>query len=72
MKYTVADGKAATVLSSGRVVPKANGTTEIIATYGDKTARVPLQTRSIGDNLPLNFANQIVPIFTKLGCNSGG
>ena len=23
-------------------------------------------------NLPINFANQIVPIFTKLGCNSGG
>ena len=23
-------------------------------------------------NLPINFGNQIVPIFTKLGCNSGG
>ena len=22
--------------------------------------------------LPINFANQVVPIFTKLGCNSGG
>ena len=22
--------------------------------------------------LPINFKNQIVPIFTKLGCNSGG
>ena len=26
----------------------------------------------MGENLPINFANQIVPIFTKLGCNSGG
>ena len=26
----------------------------------------------MGENLPLNFGNQIVPIFTKLGCNSGG
>ena len=24
------------------------------------------------DDLPINFANQIVPIFTKLGCNCGG
>ncbi len=71
-KYTVADGKAATILSTGRVLPRANGTTEIVATVGDKTARVPLETKSVGDNLPLNFANQIVPIFTKLGCNSGG
>ena len=27
---------------------------------------------SVGDNLPINFANQVVPVFTKLGCNSGG
>jgi hypothetical protein len=72
VKYAVADGKAATILATGRVLPRANGATEIIAAYGDKTARVPLETKSIGDSLPLNFANQIVPIFTKLGCNSGG
>src|SRR5437588_3346028 len=23
-------------------------------------------------DLPINFANQVVPVFTKLGCNSGG
>ncbi len=71
-KYVVGDGKAATVLTTGRVLPRANGVTEIVATYGDKTVRVPLETTHMGDNLPLNFANQIVPIFTKLGCNSGG
>jgi len=47
-------------------MPRVNGTTEIVATFGDKTARVPLETKSIGENLPLNFANQVVPIFTKL------
>ena len=26
----------------------------------------------MGENLPLNFTNQVVPVFTKLGCNSGG
>jgi hypothetical protein len=26
----------------------------------------------MGVNLPINFTNQIVPIFTKLGCNAGG
>jgi hypothetical protein len=72
VQYSVADGKAAAILSTGRVLPRANGTTEIVAKFGDKTARVPLETKSMGDNLPLNFGNQIVPIFTKLGCNSGG
>ena len=72
VKYTVVDGKSATILSTGRVLPRANGTTEIVATFGDKTAHIPLETKSIGDNLPLNFGNQVVPVFTKLGCNSGG
>ena len=25
-----------------------------------------------GEDRPINFANQIVPIFTKAGCNAGG
>ena len=40
--------------------------------YGDKVVKVPVTTESCDVNLPINFANQIVPIFTKLGCNSGG
>ena len=72
VNYAVADGKAATVLATGRVLPRVNGTTEIVATFGDKSARVPVETRNMGENLPLNFANQVVPVFTKLGCNCGG
>jgi len=72
VKYAVNDAKSAIVLPTGRVLPRANGTTEIVATFGDKTARVPLETKAVGENLPVNFGNQIVPVFTKLGCNSGG
>src|SRR5262249_24082965 len=48
VKYAVADGKAAAVLATGRVLPRVNATTEIVATYGDKTARVPLETKNMG------------------------
>ena len=70
--YTVADGKSAKVLSTGRVIPQGNGTTEIVATYGDKSVRIPVSIAHTDENLPINFPNQIVPVFTKLGCNSGG
>ena len=70
--YTVSDGKLAAALAGGRIVPRANGSSEVVATFGGKTARVPLGVKSLGENLPLNFTNQVVPIFTKLGCNSGG
>src|SRR6516225_2952488 len=72
IKYEVADPKIARVSTSGRVVPVANGTTEITASYGDKVVKLPVAATAVDVNLPINFTNQIVPIFTKLGCNSGG
>jgi hypothetical protein len=71
-QYEVADRKVARVTSTGRIVPLANGSTEVTAHYGDKVVKVPVTTARCDVNLPINFGNQIVPIFTKLGCNSGG
>src|SRR5229473_1642318 len=71
-QYEVADDKIVRVMSSGRILPLTNGHTEIVARYGDKVARVPVSVQAVDVNLPINFANQIVPIFTKLGCNGGG
>src|SRR6185312_17215232 len=72
VKYEAANKKVIRVTSTGRVLPLANGTTEITATFADKVVKVPVTTESCDVNLPINFPNQIVPIFTKLGCNSGG
>ncbi|HTU91557.1 MAG TPA: DUF1549 domain-containing protein, partial [Gemmataceae bacterium] len=72
VKYETADKKIVRVTSTGRVLPLANGATEIAAVYGDKSIKVPVAAESCDVNLPINFPNQIVPIFTKLGCNSGG
>jgi hypothetical protein len=72
VKYESADNKVARVTSTGRVVPVGNGSTEVIASYGDKVVKIPVTAKNCDVNLPINFGNQIVPIFTKLGCNSGG
>jgi hypothetical protein len=72
VQLEVVDPKIARVSSTGRVIPLANGKTEITASYGDKMVRVPVSCLAVDANLPINFGNQIVPIFTKLGCNSGG
>jgi hypothetical protein len=71
-KYEVADNKVARVTSTGRVIPLANGTTTVTVRYADKKASVAVSAESCDVDLPINFGNQIVPIFTKLGCNSGG
>ncbi len=72
VKYEAADAKLIRITSSGRVVPIANGSTQVVARFGDHSIKVPVKTESCDVNLEINFANQIVPIFTKMGCNSGG
>jgi hypothetical protein len=70
--YTVTDAKVARVDATGRVFPLANGTTEITITANGRTVKVPLVAEKMDAPQPLNFANQVNPIFTKLSCSSGG
>jgi hypothetical protein len=70
--YRIGDGKIARVTRAGRVMPAADGWTEVVASYGNQSVTVPVRAESVAVDLPINFANQVVPIFTKLGCNAGG
>jgi hypothetical protein len=72
VKVTVANPALAKILPGGRVVPLANGATELVAQHAGKAVKIPLEIKHVGENLPINFPNQIVPLFTKLGCNAGG
>jgi len=58
---------------SGRVTPMADGEAVISAKASDGTAASFLvKVANSGQAAPIHFANQIVPIFTKNGCNGGG
>ncbi|HJZ56862.1 MAG TPA: DUF1549 domain-containing protein [Gemmataceae bacterium] len=70
--YAVSDPKVIRIAADGRVYPLANGTAEITATVNGMTVKVPVVCEKMEAPLPINFANNVVPVFTKLGCNSGG
>ena len=70
--YAPADPAIVRVDETGRVYPLANGATEIVVRHGEQSATVPVTVASVGTPLPINFANQVEPVLTKLGCNSGG
>jgi hypothetical protein len=70
--YEVSDPTVVSVSGSGRVTPRGNGSTAITVHYGDHRAEIPVRAEAVGENLPISFANQVLPVFTKLGCNSGG
>lgn len=70
--YSVSDPKVIRVEASGRVFPLANGTAEITAVAAGFTVKVSVTAEKMEAPLSINFANHVVPIFTKLGCSSGG
>ena len=78
-EYRVEPPTLARVTSSGVVVPLANGSGTIFTSVagipelaGVAEVGVPLVVERYDDDPPIDFANQIVPVFTKHGCNSGG
>ncbi|MFM7111511.1 MAG: S-layer protein, partial [Planctomycetota bacterium] len=56
----------------GRAIPVANGTGSLSIFFAGAQTAVPVESTCCDQILPINFPNQIVPIFTKLSCNGGG
>lgn len=58
---------------TGRILPIADGSTTLSATWTNgASADFPVEVVHASEPAPIHFANQIVPIFTKNGCNGGG
>ncbi|MDA1053714.1 MAG: DUF1549 and DUF1553 domain-containing protein [Planctomycetota bacterium] len=71
--YGVDKPNVVAIASDGIVTPQADGEVTATATAaGDKTASIVLHAERCNEELPINFVNEVVPIFTRLGCNSGG
>ncbi|WP_165072597.1 DUF1549 and DUF1553 domain-containing protein [Paludisphaera rhizosphaerae] len=61
----------AAVDASGYVRPVAAGKAEVVATIDGREARARLVV-SPRENRPWDFAQDVAPILTKAGCNTGG
>lgn len=61
-----------TIDETGLLTPLKDGTVQLTATFSGKSVTAPIHVEDFAGNRPINFKNQIVPVFTKLGCNSGG
>lgn len=70
--YTVANGSVARIDATGLVEPVAEGSTGVLVTKGAQTARLVVEVRGLAKPRPVSFEQQIMPLLTKAGCNSGG
>ena len=74
------DGGAEKVLEirQGKVIPRGNGTAWLAAAVQDPVshrtlaASAKVSVRGFGTDRRINFANDVIPILTKAGCNAGG
>jgi hypothetical protein len=66
------DASIARIDPSGWISPAADGTTTVTVESRGSAARVKVVIRGSGLPRRFNFENQVVPILSKLGCNSGG
>lgn len=70
--FTVAPAGVLTIDGDGFVTPVAEGQATITArAQSGQTVALEFSVDQFGQEKPINFTNQIVPIFTKLGCNTG-
>lgn len=73
VRYYVSPESVLTVSDGGLVSPIANGRAVVRAvTSNGLTAEVEMTVAGSQQDLPVSFVNEVVPIFTKLGCNAGG
>jgi len=73
VRYEVSPAGVVLVSERGLIVPLADGSATVtIYSESEATASLAVRVEKFGQDVPVNFPNQIVPIFTKLGCNSGG
>ncbi len=71
--YQTSPAGVVTVDSTGLAMPLADGQAKITAMGpNDLQATADVTVDHFVNDPQINFPNQIVPIFTKLGCNSGG
>ena len=70
--YQAAPAGIVSVDENGLVSALADGAAVVTAMVDGVAGSLPVKVEGAGEDRPINFANQIVPIFTKTGCNSGG
>ncbi len=70
--YTVAPAGICQIDRTGFVTPLKSGEATITAAASSGVkATLKLNVEGIEDEIPINFRNQIVPLLTKSGCNTG-
>ena len=71
-KYQSGSDKVATVSEQGTLLSRTDGTTSLRVSVAGRVLEIPVEVSGFSSYGPLNFENQIIPVFSKYGCNASG
>jgi hypothetical protein len=71
-RFAITNPSVASVDEAGTIAARGDGSTTVTIRRGGLEAKVAVRVKDFAAGLPVNFANRVIPIFTKLGCNAGG
>ncbi len=72
VKFSSAKQSVAAVDSAGVIEARGNGGSAIRASYQGLTAAVTALVQKADRPLPVSFLGDVMPVFTRIGCNGGG
>ena len=70
-KFISSQPAVATVDQRGVVRPVSDGDAIITASHGEKQAAIPVKVSGMKQPAAFSFTNDVIPLLTKVGCNSG-
>ena len=54
-----------------KLLPVADGKTELVAKYRGTKVSIPVEVKGATNTPPVSFVNDIMPVLTRSGCNTG-
>jgi hypothetical protein len=70
-KFSISDAKVASVDKDAFVLPDGDGQATITAIVQGRRATAPVVVKDFANATTWSFRNDVLPVMTKMGCNSG-
>jgi hypothetical protein len=71
VRYEATPAGIVRIDATGLVTPQPEGRASIVAKHADRSVSVAVNVTGLVQEPPIHFANQVVPLFTRFGCNAG-
>jgi hypothetical protein len=71
VEWMIRDPRIAAVSSKGRVTPRKDGTTVVVARLGGREIEATLTVEGMDRPASVSFRRDVIPAFSQAGCNMG-